>query len=120
MDQPPRAALLGTDLMLSSRLRTALASGGAGLVEEARDDLLPPVPLVFVDLNQDADARIDAIARLRGRDGSATIVGFCNHDDRDLIRRAMAAGATQVIANRHLAEAAVRLLGIPAGRGGAA
>jgi len=106
-----RAALLGTDLMLASRLRSALSGGGVGLIEATRDDLLPPVPLLFVDLNHDAENRLEAISRLRSRNPSATIVGFCNHEEKGLIRRAVAAGSDQVVANRSLPEAALRLLG---------
>jgi DNA-binding NarL/FixJ family response regulator len=113
MDRPFSAALLGTDILLASRLRSALSGGGAGLIEATRDDLLPPVPLLFVDLNHDSDSRLAAIARLRSRNPSATIVAFCNHDEKDLIRRAVAAGTDEVIANRSLPDAALRLLGHP-------
>ena len=111
MDSTRRAALLGTDLMLASRLRSALSGGGVDLIEASRDDLLPPVPLLFVDLNHAAEDRLEAIARLRSRNPSATIVGFCNHDEKALIRRAVAAGSDQVIANRSLPEGALRVLG---------
>jgi DNA-binding NarL/FixJ family response regulator len=117
MDETQRAALLGTDLLLASRLRAALSAEGAGLIEATRDDLLPPMPLLFVDLNHEPDARVEAITRLRTRNPSAKIVGFCNHDERELIRRAVAAGADHVVANRHLTGAALRLLHGPnAGR----
>ena len=111
MDSPQRVALLGTDLLLASRLRSALSGGGVCLIEATRDDLLPPVPLLFVDLNHDAEDRLEAISRLRGRNPSATIAGFCNHEEKGLIRRAVAAGSDQVVANRSLPEAALRLLG---------
>jgi DNA-binding NarL/FixJ family response regulator len=111
MDSPQRVALLGTDLLLASRLRSALSGGGVCLIEATRDDLLPPVPLLFVDLNHHAEDRLEAISRLRSRNPSATIVGFCNHEEKGLIRRAVAAGSDQVVANRSLPEAALRLLG---------
>jgi DNA-binding NarL/FixJ family response regulator len=111
MDLTQRAALLGTDLMLASRLRLALSGGDVCLIEATRDDLLPPVPLLFVDLNHHAEDRLEAISRLRSRNPSATIVGFCNHEEKGLIRRAVAAGSDQVVANRSLPEAALRLLG---------
>jgi DNA-binding NarL/FixJ family response regulator len=114
MDHTRRAALLGTDLLLASRLRAVLSAGGVGLVEASRDDLLPPMPLLFVDLNHDPEARLDAITRLRTRNPTATIVGFCSHEERGLIQRAVEAGSDQVIANRNLPEAAVRLLRDPA------
>jgi DNA-binding NarL/FixJ family response regulator len=68
------------------------------------------VPLLFVDLNHDAEDRLEAISRLRSRNPSATIVGFCNHEEKELIRRAVAAGANHAVANRSLPEAALRLL----------
>lgn len=111
MTEARRAALLGTDLMLASRLRTALSGEGVALTEATRDDLIPEVSLVFVDLNHEPDARVEAITRLHGRNPTATLVGFCDHGNKALILRAVAAGACQVVANRYLAEAAVRLLG---------
>ena len=117
MDSPQRVALLGTDLLLASRLRSALSGGGVCLIEATRDDLLPPVPLLFVDLNHDAEDRLEAISRLRSRNPSATIVGFCNHEEKGLIRRAVAAGANHAVANGSLPEAALRLLGRPAAPG---
>jgi DNA-binding NarL/FixJ family response regulator len=116
MDQAQRVALLGTDVLLASRLRSALSGGGVGLIEATRDDLLPPVPFLFVDLNHDLDTRIEAIARLRSRNPSATIVGFCNHDEKALMRRAVAAGADHAVANRSLPETALRLVGHAAAR----
>ncbi len=117
MDQHLRVALFGTDLLLASRLRSALSEAGVGLIEATRDDLLPAVPLLFVDLNHEAEARLEAITRLRGRNPTATIVGFCNHEERAVIQRAVAAGCDQVVANRNLSEAVLRLLGDPAARG---
>jgi DNA-binding NarL/FixJ family response regulator len=112
MSEVPRVALLGADLILSSRLRSALAARGVALVAAPKDDRLPDVSLVFVDLNSDTEARLEAIGRLRLRHGGAMIVGFCDHADRDLRRRAMAAGASQVVANRRLPDAALRLAAV--------
>ena len=105
-----RAGLLGTDLLLASRLRQALRGEGLGLVEATGGDLLPPLPVVFVDLNHEPESRVEAITQLRSRNPSATIVGFCDHGETNLMRRAKEAGADRVIANRNLAEAAVRLV----------
>jgi DNA-binding NarL/FixJ family response regulator len=120
MDQTQRAALLGTDLLLASRLRAALSAQGIGLIEATRDGLLPPMPLIFVDLNHEPEARLEAITRLRERNPSAKIVGFGNHEEKELIRRAVASGADHVVANRHLTAAALRLLNVPAAGRGAA
>lgn len=103
------AALLGSDLILGSRLRAALAQVGASLHQAPGSEGLPASPLVFVDLNSDVDARIDAISRIRSGPEPPVVVGFCDHDSDRVRRRAMAAGATRVVANRHLAEAATRL-----------
>jgi DNA-binding NarL/FixJ family response regulator len=109
MSEVPRVALLGADLILSSRLRSALAARDVALVAARDERRLPDVSLVLVDLNSDAEARLEAIGRLRHRNAGAMIVGFCDHDAAGLRRRAMAAGASQVVANRHLADAALRL-----------
>ncbi|MGD0833467.1 MAG: hypothetical protein ABSA40_03445 [Candidatus Dormibacteria bacterium] len=112
MSEVPRVALLGADLILSSRLRSALTARGVALVATPREENLPDAPLLFVDLNSDAEARLETIGRLRHRNAGAMIVGFCDHDDNQLRRRAMAAGASQVVANRHLADAALRLAAV--------
>lgn len=111
------AALLGSDLILGSRLRVALAGAGSTLHQAAEEGKLPPAPVVFVDLNADVDARIDAISRIASAAPNSLVVAFCDHDADGIRRRAMAAGASQVVANRHLAEAAARL--VAAGPGGA-
>lgn len=107
---PVAAALLGTDLILASRLRAALAASGVSLAVGSRDGLPSPARVVFVDLNHEVDARLDAITRIRARDPDALIVGFCDHDESEVMRRAMAAGADRVVANRHLGEAGLRLV----------
>ena len=105
------AALLGSDLILGSRLRAALARAGIALHQAPGSEGLPASPLVFVDLNSDVDARIEAISRITAGSPERIVVGFCDHDADGVRRRAMAAGATRVVANRHLAEAAARLAG---------
>ena len=107
---PLVAVLLGTDLILGSRLQAALSTAGIRLARGSGAGLPPPAGAVFVDLNQEVDARVDAITRLRARDPDALIVGFCDHDQSEVMRRAMAAGANRVIANRHLPDAALRLV----------
>ena len=117
MDQHPRVALFGTDLLLASRLRSALSEAGVGLIEATRDDLLPPVSLLFVDLNHDTESRLEAVTRLRDRNPTGTIGGFCNHEEKVVIQRAVIAGCDQVVANRNPSDAVLRLLGDPAARG---
>jgi len=103
-------ALLGSDLILSSRLESALAPQGVRVARAAEETALAPAPVVFIDLNSHTEGRLQVIGRLHSRDPKAVIVGFCDHDERDVRRRAVAAGAHQVVANRHLAEAAARIV----------
>lgn len=102
-------ALLSGDLIFGSHLQAALAPGGIAIANAKDADLLPDSQVVFVDLNRDADDRLGAISRLRAANPQRTIVGFCHHGASDLRRRGMEAGASSVIANRFLGEAAIRL-----------
>jgi DNA-binding response OmpR family regulator len=104
-------ALVSGDLMFASRLRAAL-SGTAEVDVVARGDM-PEAGTVFVDLNDDVEARLEIIATLRAR-GDVRLIGFCQHDERDLRVRAMERGADQVITNGALQQAAVRLVGAAA------
>jgi hypothetical protein len=108
----PTVALVSGDLLLASRLRAALKGTASVAVVAAGD--VPPAEVVFVDLNQDADSRIALIASLRLR-GDRRIVGFCQHDARDVRVRAMESGAHQVVTNGALQEAALRLVGVKTG-----
>jgi DNA-binding NarL/FixJ family response regulator len=108
----PHVALVSSDLLLASRLRAALAGSAVVKVVAAGD--LPHADLVFVDLNEDAVARIELIAALQER-GVGRIVGFCQHDERAVRISAMANGADQVVTNGALQEAAIRLVGLHAG-----
>ena len=101
-------ALVSGDLLLASRLRAALAS--ATRLEVSPRGTLPDAGTVFVDLNQDVDARITLISALRAR-GGRRIIGFCQHDDRAVRIRAMEHGADQVVTNGALQEAALRIIG---------
>jgi hypothetical protein len=117
MDQtgPVAVALLGSDLLLASRLRAALGPLGISLTQVTADPLPPAARVLFVDLNQEPDRQIEAISRLLARSPGTLVVGFCDHEEKEVRRRAMAAGARQVVANRHLAQAAGRLLAGVAG-----
>ena len=108
----PNVALVSSDLLLASRLRAALA--GIATVSVVAGQEVPPAAVVFIDLNADADARIDLIAALSAR-GERRIIGFCQHDDRAVRVRAMERGADQVVTNGALQQAALRLVGVPAG-----
>jgi DNA-binding NarL/FixJ family response regulator len=108
----PTVALVSGDLLLASRLRAALK--GTAEVAIVGVGEVPPAEVVFVDLNDDADARIELIATLR-RGGDRRIVGFCQHDARDVRIRAMESGADQVVTNGALQQAALRLVGVTTG-----
>jgi amidohydrolase len=108
-EKAAEVALLGSDLLMASRLQAALAPLGVSLTTAAREEGLPDAPRIFVDLNQDVAERIAAIARIRRRQLRSQVIGFCDHDEKEVRRQAIAAGATEVVANRHLARAAVRL-----------
>ena len=109
----PSVALVSGDLLLASRLRAALRDTAAVAVVSGPG--VPRADTVFVDLNDDVEARIEVISELRAR-GEVRIIGFCQHDARDLRIRAMEVGADQVVTNGALQEAALRLVGVP-GRG---
>jgi DNA-binding response OmpR family regulator len=106
----PDVALVSGDLLFASRLRAVLAPIPVVLSTAGE---VPESDTVFVDLNQDVEARIALISRLRAR-GAGRIIGFCQHDERAVRVRAMEHGADQVVTNGALQQAAVRLVGGPA------
>lgn len=108
-EKAPEVALLGSDLLMASRLGAVLGPLGVTVVTAARADRLPAASLVFVDLNQGPVERIEAIGWIRACHPESRVIGFCDHDEKELRRRAIAAGASEVVANRHLATAARRL-----------
>jgi DNA-binding NarL/FixJ family response regulator len=108
----PNVAVVSGDLLLASRLRAAL-TGIADVAVVAAGNV-PRAELLFIDLNDDADARIALIGELRRR-GPGRIIGFCQHDERAVRIRAMEEGADQVVTNGALQEAALRLVGVQAG-----
>jgi DNA-binding response OmpR family regulator len=110
----PDVALVSGDLLFASRLRAALA--GSADVRLMGGGAVPSEATVFVDLNEDVEARIALIRSLRNGGEAVLIIGFCGHDERELRVRAMEEGADQVVTNGALQEAAARL--IRAGAGG--
>jgi hypothetical protein len=116
MPTPRSVALVSDDLMFASQLQAAMrrARGSCALVV---GDTVPEVDAVFIDLNSDPERRLDLIATLRSGRPDLSIVGFCHHGERELRRRALAAGATRVINNGALQVVALRLAGINVGGG---
>ncbi|MHB8719004.1 MAG: response regulator [Candidatus Dormibacteria bacterium] len=102
------AVLVGSDLLLASRLRAAL--GGLRLVAGGAE--VAAADLVFVDLNQHVEERLLVIRALRAR-GTARIVGFCSHEARATRIAAMEAGADEVVTNGWLPAAAARAASTP-------
>ncbi|MDQ6856221.1 MAG: hypothetical protein M3Z57_04015 [Candidatus Dormibacteraeota bacterium] len=102
----PDVALVSGDLLFASRLRAALAPIAVLLSAPGE---VPESDTVFVDLNQDVEARLALISALRAR-GATRIIGFCQHDERAVRVRAMERGANQVVTNGALQEAALRLV----------
>ena len=107
----PRLAILADDLIWSTRLvaaaraagaepvavRTAQALGAATATGSAGD-----IGLVIVDLTARAYDGIDAIAAAVAAGASVLAIG--QHDDLALRKRAIAAGASRVLAYRKLAD----------------
>jgi DNA-binding NarL/FixJ family response regulator len=106
-------ALVSDDLMFASQLQAAMQRAG-GSFALVVGDRVPPADAVFIDLNAEPDRRLDVIAALRGDRPTAELVAFCHHGERELRRRALAAGATRVINNGALQMVALRLAGIDA------
>jgi hypothetical protein len=103
-----RVVVVGTDLMLASRVTTSL--GAAGHEVEQRStvpDELDGVDLVVADL--------DVVEPERLADLGLPVLGFHQHTDIDTKRRAESAGIDLVVPRsrmvRELPELARRLLG---------
>ncbi|MBV8445533.1 MAG: hypothetical protein JOZ92_06420 [Candidatus Dormibacteraeota bacterium] len=110
MTQRRSVSLISDDLLFASRLQAAFRRVG-GEFALVVGDQVPQTPTIFVDLNSRTDERVATITRLRQERPAVEIVGFCNHDDRALRRRALAAGATRVVNNSALQTVALLLAG---------
>jgi DNA-binding response OmpR family regulator len=103
----PLVAILGDDLIWSTRLSDAVTSAGAtpkrvrrlADLEAALDG---GVRLVIIDLTALAYDGVVAIERANGAGARVLAVG--QHDDLELRRRALEAGADRVFAYRKLFE----------------
>ncbi len=102
--------MVSDDLMFAAQLQSAMRRAG-GTCALVVGDAVPPVDAVFVDLNAHADERVELIATLRAARPELPIAGFCHHAERQLRRRALAAGATRVVNNGALQAVALRLGG---------
>jgi DNA-binding response OmpR family regulator len=102
----PRVAVLADDLIWSTRLAAHLREAGAEPVVAASVDalrpLLPAVSAVVVDLTA---LRYDGIAALElVRAAGVRSLAVGQHDDVEVRKRALAAGAERVYAYRKLFE----------------
>jgi hypothetical protein len=102
-----RVVVLGTDLMLASRVTTALDAAGHEVEQlSAAPDELDGVDLVVADL--------DALEPEALADLGVPVLGFHQHTDVETKRRAEAAGIDLVVPRsrmvRELPELAARLL----------
>jgi nucleoside-diphosphate-sugar epimerase len=102
-----RVVVLGTDLMLASRVTTALDAAG----HEVEQLSAPPDELDGVDL---VVADLDALEPEALADLGVPVLGFHQHTDVETKRRAEAAGIDLVVPRsrmvRELPELAARLL----------
>lgn len=120
-----RVAVLADDLIWSARLLDGLRAAGAEPVPARSLDAFrglladDTVERVVVDLTARAYDGVTALELARDAGRPSLAVG--QHDDRELQRRARAAGAARVFAYRTLFEQGPRTLGawlaVPAGSG---
>ena len=103
----PLVAILGDDLIWSTRLSDAVTGAGATpkrvrRLADLEAALDAGVTLVIIDLTALAYDGVAAIAAATGAGARVLAVG--QHDDLELRRRALAAGAERVLAYRKLFE----------------
>jgi DNA-binding NarL/FixJ family response regulator len=106
-------AILADDLIWATRLADLVRSADAVAMPvrslAALDAVLPDVDRVIVDLTARAYDGVDAVAHAHAAGKPVLAVG--QHDDIDLRRRALAAGADRVHPYRRLFEDSPRQLG---------
>ena len=102
----PRIAILAQDLVWADRLARAADAAGAEPVRARTaaelDEALVDADHVIVDLTARAYDPIEAIARAHAHASRVLAIG--PHDDVELRKRALAAGADKVLAYRKLFE----------------
>ncbi len=114
MTPAPAVLVLADDLIWSSRLTSLLRSLGARPLAVASEEVfrsrLPEARHAIVDLTARSYDGVAATAEAAGTGLAVVCVG--QHDDRELRRRALAAGATRVFAYRKLFEDGPRTLSL--------
>jgi ActR/RegA family two-component response regulator len=114
----PRVAVLAQDLIWQDRLARAVEAAGG---EPARAKTAPELDralvcadFAIVDLTARAYDGIAAIAR--AHQSGAKVLGVGQHDDVDLRKQALVAGASKVLAYRKLFEDGPAVIGAFIGR----
>lgn len=101
-----RVLVLADDLIWSSRLIAHVRAAGADAAPvrtlTALDQALPASDAVIVDLTARAYDGVDAVRR--ASDAGRRVIAVGQHDDAELRRRALAAGAERVHPYRQLFE----------------
>lgn len=104
MTETPRVVILADDLIWADRLAAAVRTAGAEPVSVRTLDrfraALAGTTFVIVDLTARAYDGVDVIREANG--GGARCLAVGQHDDIDLRKRALAAGAERVYAYRLL------------------
>jgi DNA-binding NarL/FixJ family response regulator len=101
--------VLADDLIWSTRLADAVAAAGGAPRRIRRPEDLSGAALAIIDLTARA---YDGVAAIRAaRDGGARVVAVGQHDDAELRRAALEAGAERVFTYRALFEGGPKLLG---------
>jgi DNA-binding response OmpR family regulator len=102
----PRVAILAQDLIWQDRLSRAVqAAGGEAVAARSLPELeraLDASSFAIVDLTARTYDGLAAIAR--ARQAGARVLGVGQHDDVELRKQALAAGAWRVLAYRKLFE----------------
>ena len=100
--------VLADDLIWATRLADGVAAAGATPRRVRRIEDLAGAALVIVDLTARAYDGVAAIRAARAHGASVVAVG--QHDDAELRRAALAAGAERVFTYRALFEGGAKLL----------
>ena len=102
-------AVLADDLIWASRLSDAVTAAGATPRRVRRIEDLAGATLAIIDLTARA---YDGVAAIRAaRDAGARVVAVGQHDDAEVRRAALDAGAERVFTYRALFEGGPKLLG---------
>jgi hypothetical protein len=109
-DAPDRGVVvvLADDLIWSSRLSDAVTAAGGQPRRVRRVEDLDGATLAIIDLTARAYDGVAAISAARG--GGARVVAVGQHDDAELRRAALEAGAERVFTYRALFEGGPKLL----------